>query len=660
MAYGLIYNLNFSSNIEGNRAHRISILKDGHTATIGYSDNNIIGTEEPAVLIWDNSDDIYNSIMSSRLEINLYSDDTKMIDIEDILDNTDPSKYMVRFFAENQFGTLVKYWEGYLSNASYEQNISSVPVTYKLIATDLLGTLKNIYTTDGSAVIDSKPSVIKYIDNLLGFLPYSIGYRIKNDIELKPWKFSVTTSYDEMHKYQWLFPYKDGFNMYAQTADQYLRSTLKAFNSRLFLANNNWWIINNSTYPDSPTYDIYDSSGDYVSQAGGAFLKDIPDDFKLISNDLNIRYDTPIDSVEVIANRNEYTTDFDSLGLVASDVRSLSPYPNFETKVNGILFNNTDYSDDFSSIQYDPKVRSGNYAIKTQNYITGGNPTQKILDTGFVGDFQYDAGVQPTFFCSYYIQGSGSETEDFYLYYSITKQVGTASSSTKYYWNGSNWVSYLSDSSIAILNDQDHVAKTDTWNDISVPLGSGTATNTARYRVILWQPKVHAAPSTGLVINIDQAFVGRSNVIQVDTPVHTISRISGSQRKNKKYVHEFQHFYPVNFATQFKTPTITFTDVIGFSQLNRIISQQILNDNRTHVKRYNMSMYAVDKSQFLYPYNKILIDMTEFTMDNSAIIDRLTYRAKSGIYNIDMHETNQDTNVTLDTDVLGGYPVSSI
>ena len=62
MAYGLIYNLNFSSNLEGNRAHRISIYKDGHTSTITTSDNNIIGTDEPAVLIWDNTDDIYKSL----------------------------------------------------------------------------------------------------------------------------------------------------------------------------------------------------------------------------------------------------------------------------------------------------------------------------------------------------------------------------------------------------------------------------------------------------------------------------------------------------------------------------------------------------------------------------------------------------------------------
>jgi hypothetical protein len=68
MAYGLIYNLNFSSNIAGNRKHRISIYKDGHTATITVNDNNLIGTEEPVILIWDNTDDIYSNIMSSRLE----------------------------------------------------------------------------------------------------------------------------------------------------------------------------------------------------------------------------------------------------------------------------------------------------------------------------------------------------------------------------------------------------------------------------------------------------------------------------------------------------------------------------------------------------------------------------------------------------------------
>jgi len=662
MAYGLVYNLNFSSNIAGNRKHRISIYKDGVADAITVNDNNLIGTEEPAVLIWDNTDDIYNNIMASRLEMNFYSDNTKQVDIDDVLNNTDPAKFKVEFRMEDNIGGMTLYWVGYLANATYEQGISSVPVTYQLVATDLLGTLKNIFTTDGTAVIDSQATAIKYLDNVFGFLPQNITWRISNDIQLKPYKIDedgvpILTNFTKMHFLQWLFPYSNGFDLLANTADQYIISTLKAINSRLFFANNSWYIINNSSYKDTATFDLFNESGNYSTTYNENVLKTIPTNFTPVLNDLSIRYDTPIDTVEVIAKRNQYTTDFDGIGLSLGEIRNLSPYPSFETKINGILFNSTYYSDDFTFIQRDPIVKKGNYSIKTQNYISGGNPTQKIMDTGFAGDFQWNAAISPEFFCSYFMQGSGNETEDFHLYYSLVRQVSsssTGSSPVNQYFNGNNWVNYTNESSIAVLSDNNQTAPTDQWVEFSTPVPTTGASNYARYRVILWQPKMNGAPAGQLVVYYDEVFIGRSNVIAFDTPVKTVSKISGSSRKNKKYIHEFQHFYPVIFSTQFQTTDISFVDAIGSTQLNRIIAQQILNDNRKHVKRYSVSVYANNFSQFLFPYHKININLSGFQTGESCIIDRMQYRAKSGFYKLEFHETNQDTNATLDTDVLGG------
>jgi hypothetical protein len=659
MAYGLIYNLNFRSNIAGNRKHRISIYKDGVADAITVNDNNIIGTEEPAVLIWDNTDDIYNNIMASRMEINLYSDDVKQVDIDDILDNTTPSKFKVEFRMEDDFGTMNKYWEGYLANATYEQRISSVPVIYQLVATDLLGTLKNIFTTDGTAVIDSQPTVIKYLDNITGFLPQVFQWRVSNDIQLKPSKFGETNSFTKMHFLQWLFPFKNGFDLYADTADQYIISTLKAINARIFYSNDSWYIINNSSYKDFPTFDLFNSSGVYSVTYSENILKTIPTDYTPILNDLSIRYDTPIDNVEVIANRNQYTTDFDNIGLSQGEIANLSPYPNFEVINNTILFNSTYYSDDFNFIERDPIVKKGNRSIKTQNYISSGSPTQKLLDTGFTGDFQWNAVLSPEFFCSYFMQGSGNEEEDFHLYYSIAREVSsssTGSPATKQYWNGNNWIVFTLDTSIAVLQDNNQTAPTDQWVEFSEPLPTATPSpsNYARYRVILWQPKINSAPAGQLVVYFDEVFVNRRNVIAFDTAVKTTSKITGSARKNKKYIYEFQHFYPVIFSTTFQSDDITFVDAIGSTQLNRIIAQQILNDNRKHVKRYSVSVYANDFSDYLFPYHKININLTGFQSGDSCIIDRLQYQAKSGIYKIECHETNQDTNVSIDTTVLGG------
>lgn len=662
MAYGLLYNLNFSSNTNLKRKHRISIYKDGHTSTITVNDNNIIGTEEPAVLTWDNTDDIYNNIMASRLEINLYTDDVKQVDIDDILTNSSPSKFLVEFRMEDSIGGMQLYWSGYLANATYEQGISSIPVPYQLVATDLLGTLKNIYSTDGTAIIDSQPTMMKYLDNVLAFLPQNLTWKVSSDVQAKPFSFFGASSFTKMQFLQWLFPYKNGFDLAFETASEYVINTLKVINARLFYANNSWYITSNSSYKDTATFDSFDTSGNYSTTFVENVVKTIPTNYTPVLNDMAVRYDTPIDAVEVIANRNQYATDFFGIGLTQGEISNLTPYPNFETLVNGILFNSTYYSNDFNFIQEEPKVKAGNYSIKTQNYITGGNPTQKILDTGFAGNFQLNVGSDPTFFCSYFMQNSPLDKEDFHLYYSIARETSpsaSASTGAKEYWNGNNWVSYTLDSQIAILADNNQTAPTDQWVEFSIQLQNGaTVLNYARYRIILWQPKINNATTPTRTIYFDEVLLNRRNVINFDAPVKTTHKIQGVSKKNKKYTYEFQHFYPVfYYTTEFQTDDISYTGIPGSTELNSIIAQQILNDNRKHVKRYTTSVYANNFGEFLYPYHKIDINMTGFQSDNTCIIDRLQYRAKSGFYKIECHETNQGTNVTLDTKFLGGSAI---
>jgi hypothetical protein len=157
-----------------------------------------------------------------------------------------------------------------------------------------------------------------------------------------------------------------------------------------------------------------------------------------------------------------------------------------------------------------------------------------------------------------------------------------------------------------------------------------------------------------MVVNFDEVLVNRKQIINPFTPVSTVHKISGSQRKNKKRTYEFQHFYPVQYGTTFQSDDIAPITFNGSLQLNTIIAQQILNDNRTHVKRYSVSVYANDFGEFLYPYHKININMTGFQSGDSCIIDRMKYSAKSGIYNIECHETNQDTNVSITTQVISG------
>lgn len=645
MAYGLIYNLNFASNI-GDRKHRLSIYKDGHTATITTSDNNVIGTEEPVVVIWDNTDDIYNNIMGSRCEMSFYSDATKQIDVADILSSTSASAYKVIYSLENELGTLVPYWEGYINNATFEQGISSTPTVYRLIATDMLGTLKNVTPVDGSAVIDSKPTVMQFLDNVLGFLPYNQTFKVSNKFELKPYKFGVTTYFTKMHDLQWVSPFSSGMSFIKDSAYEFIENTLKAFNSRLFWADSKWYVINNCSYDDTASFDTYDTSGVYSSTASENVVKVIPTNLKPINNDLRVRYDTPYDVVNVNIGNYPYATHFD-INQVVADVNNLSPYPSFETKVNGILFNNTDYSDDFTATT-ERAVKVGNYSIKTQNYITSGTPTQKIMDTGYQGDYQNNQLDTMYFHTSFKLTLTGQEDYNVTIYYSLLRE--TASTTTggglaRSYYNGSTWVSYSSESEATKLSYNEPTAAAEQWVDIIAPVNDTGTQPFARYRIILWQPKLGSIST--VVFHFDQVFISRRNVLDFFQPVKTIAKLTSSTRRTKKLNYEFDSYYPIGYilGAQVKIGTSIVPNYLA--QLNEVISKQILNDNRTHIKRYTVTCTPVDNDEIIYPYHKIDLGFTGYTTSEAGIIDRMKYSAKSNLYELEFHETNQSTNANV-------------
>jgi len=659
MAYGLIYNLNFSSNI-GSRKHVLSIYKDGHTATITTNDNNIIGDSEPVVLIWDNNDDIYNNIMGSRLEINLLSDDVKKIDVSDILASSSPSTYKVVYSIEDSGNAMVTYWEGYISNATYDEGISSVPKPYRIIATDLLTTLKNVNTSDGTAVVNSAETVVKYFDNILGFLPQNYTYKVNNDYELKAFEFVLppetpSNVFVKMHRLQWVSAFKDGLSFAFNNAYAYLENTLKVLNCRFFYANNNFYVINNSSYPDAPDFDYFSSQGVYTGTVPENVVKTIPGNLKPVGDDLSLRYDAPYDVVEVVASNSSYATQFD-INLVDTYVNNLTPYPSFETKVNGILFNNTYYSDDYTVLA-DSFVKSGDYSIKTNNYITSGTPTQKILDTGFNGDFQLNhiriegAVVPMYFYCSFYLSIEGQEDNNVTIYYSLLRETSDASTGgvglTRSYYNGSTWISYTDENTATKLNINQNPVKRNQWVDISKAVLPTGNTKYARYRLILWQPKLEG--STAAHFHFDQVLLSRRDKIQHDQTVTTRGKILNSAKRNKKLTYEFSNYYPIGlYGTFVKSVTIEPTYL---AQQNEVITQQILNDNRTHIKRYSVTVTPLN-NDIVYPYNKIDIDFSNYTSTTSGIIDRMSYKAKSNLYELEFHEPNQATNVPIEFNIV--------
>ena len=718
---GLIYNLNFSdihpdktTSPEvnyGSRRHRLSIYKANHTPTITYDDNNIIGTDEPAVLIWDNTDDIYNNIMASRLEINLIDDgSSNVVDVDDILSASSNSTFEAELFVQQGMeyvnGSLqpkmVLYWKGYLSNAEYKENISSTPQKYQLVATDLLTTLKNITTVDGSAVVMPKATTVEYLANLLGFLPYGIGFKVNQPIEILDYRFGFTPTgdWEYLHKIQHAFTYTNGFDKISDNAYDYLVNTLKAFNARLFYADGKWYMIPNALYTHKATDDAitagtltsgysnhehldiesteesevvfeeYTSSGSYDSSATVNILKIIPDQFKALKNDLELRYETPVDRVSVNVKVNKYTPTFRNMGELEIFANNLNNDPSFELKINGVLFNNTYYSDyintsaPYTDYINQSRVLTGDFSIKTQSWITTGTPTfstDKIYDSGFSGDMQYYVVDNSYLTINFYHKSDGvSDTSNITIYYALMREYDQGAGSFTQYWSGSAWVTYTSESSVVVHDETFTGIENNTWQTLSktITAPSDTSGSVAlkkqRYRIVILKPKIHNAQSNS-VFFIDKVVLDRyAQQGQTDTDRNTVHSVIGSNRRRSTKSLEFNApFYSAVFnflGLQHRTPRMFDTSGTGldYHSINNIHAQSILNDNRTHLKRYSITCKMLDGiTDLIYPYHKIWINFSNYQTLVGGMIDRLKYSAKSGTYDIEFHLPNQADNVTM-------------
>ena len=82
--------------------------------------------------------------------------------------------------------------------------------------------------------------------------------------------------------------------------------------------------------------------------------------------------------------------------------------------------------------------------------------------------------------------------------------------------------------------------------------------------------------------------------------------------------------------------------------LDSIISQEIINDYRTSVKRYEGDFYRKDSSEDpIQFHNKVWVNFGTSVLQDvvSAMIDSMEYRVKSNEYSVVMHLPNQDDDL---------------
>ncbi len=660
MAYGVKYRLEFSDVNEKDK--KIEILKNNYTGSV----LPLIGTNDPCVITWESDDDFYSPIKGSTCTLNLFVTDTVSYDN---FHEFSEREYQVKIFYKDSSSNYQLYWIGWLVVDSFREAIVSKPFQISLQAFDGLGSLDAFdMPLDTSSSASQAPEY--YIKNILNNLNLELDIYVSNDIKKLGEADNSLFSTGSLN----ISPFalmKDKLNI--NNAKYVLEQILKFTNSRIFQSFGRWYIINNSSYSEQsvktasastaqggsiPTgirqsestslvnngtesikYRIFNNLFVMQSDSTVNVLKIVPDNLIPIENSLLKEYLRPLDIFRI----THQTSQFLSVNLIGNSgfehgTAGWTTYSSTGTTSPGEI------STDFAK-----QGRKSYKNTQTQTNETGTRKTiTKTVDVANSSFLSYNLKVN-----SYFDTNSGYGSVSFRFLIKIVEQ-GPGASLTRY-WNNSNqqWVA----SETVNIQSAEEV---DAWDEFKYNLGvlpiAGLMT------IDLYEPFVQNSGGLNAIYydNVTLEFKRFENNTEsdffskIDGFTYERQRTSGSDLSGVLELTDLQlannNYNNSSSTKQFARPRDDNANFV--KSIEQIISQQVINDYRLNVVRYEGKLYNTQNDPIALN-NKVWINFDtenppELREPVSCYIDGMTYNVINNTFEVVMHIPNQNDDQSSD------------
>lgn len=650
MAYGVKFRLEFSDdNLKGKK---VEILKDGYTGSVLA----LVGTENPVEISWDQDDDFYNPIIGSTCTLNLYVTDSTNYD--DFY-TSDEREYKVKVSYKDASDVYQTYWEGWLLVDQFKEAVITKPFPITLSAYDGLGSLGG-FTMPIDLTSTASKDLMYYIYNILNNINLGFDIYISNDIQKDGASGSDYTIYDQSTVTSDAF-LKDGVG--TRDAKDALEQILKFTNARIFQSYGRWYIINNSSYSEQsvkdssastanggtiPTgirasetsslqsngtesikYFIYNSSGVYQSTSTVDILSQVPSDLQPLGGNLTKEYLRPLKEYILEVNTNDGFFDTDRI-----------TNGGFEHAATGWTLTNSSIDTSFSF--------KGDRSLKTTSVVTSASSTTEVVRNTNAIDVSSNSERADTLTINNYFDSTSGNSRGFRFQIKIV-EVGPGASDT-YYWNQSSGAWTTS----ATTNSQD-VDTNRRWKKYTYNLDPYPSGNTGSYELTLYLHNAYQTSSTsGFTemyydsIQLEyKAFDGTSrtdifskfDLLQFQrertADLSGVKLSGGFYLTNDKYGKISGNYYRSRDKTNY------------LKSIEKITSQQVINDFRNFVIRYEGDLYN-NNTNPIGLHNKVWINFGTSTLQEpvSCYIDGMTYNVKKNLYSAIMHVPNQDDDQT--------------
>lgn len=656
MAYNVKFRLEFSDDSENGK--KIEILKKDYSSTGTVYD--LVGAAEPCIITWQGDDNFYTPIKGSQCTLNLFeTDDTNYDNFYEFNER----EYQVKIYYKDSSNNYQLYWIGWLVVDTFKEAITTKPFGISLTALDGLGTLNGFDMPLGTATSNSG---LGWIRKCLDNLDLNLDIHVSQDIENFLTGASDYTIYDNINITTYNLQ-KDKLDI--NNAKHILEQVLKITNARIFQSFGKWYIINNSSYSgqavkdnsattaqggtiptgirtaeannlttngtELPKFVVYNYQGTYQSASNVNVLVELPTNLKPIENNLTKEYLRPLNKFEITHKTSQYLKDkftvLQNSGF-ENDLAYWSTYTATSTTSPGAI------SDDFA--------KQGNQSFKNTQTQTSAN-TRKTLTYSNGYGVTNNTAIGHILKVNTYFKSSStyaSSTEVSFRWVArIEDEDPIPPQDDPYYWNNSteSWVQ----TTTPIINTQ--VADSvDAWEEYKFDLGSSPYTG--NLYLDFYEPYVevsghlealyydnitldiHRIDGSELFPSIDGFEYSR---VKTQTGDSGVLQLNDLQLSSNNYNNT-----NITRAVRPRDDNANFV-----KSLEEIISQQVLNDYRDHLIRYEGKLYNLDNDP-IGLQNKIWVNFGSSVLRESVscIIDSMTYNVKRNAFEVIMHIPNQD------------------
>lgn len=546
-------------------------------------------------------------------------------------------------------------WEGFLYLDTYSEALSTTPYEISITALDGLGLLD----------VNNSRALNAYVNPYVYGTNFGEWYFISEMLQ----EFNKDATAIERYLYcgvieQWtgttdfigdiparawsIYSNLDGDNNFI-TQKEVLENILRKSNSRIFHAFGDWYVVPNSIcldevfsgqYYDRSVFKNALSNGqneviefqvfgvgtarDFEGNATRNVTKRIKDDLKPIGNDLSVEYLSPLKKV-----------------IVNSDLKSVGDIYGRMSSGQGFTFGSGGYSITYGSVSdTNEYVASNNQSYRITNYTTSSGSRITALNQFGITKAGSYIPADNVGYSFEYLFDSTATSVNYKLYYSVRIQYGVTSSLgiTRYYNKANNSIS-----SSLVYNAVDFQDPKDLkrWQKESGNFpDTFNASSYMNVSITFYMPVLTSGTGYSsmyldniIVLNNDKAQNDqtRTSTITQNRGVYDLETIA-----NEEICNAF-------FDNILATPLPVEDD--------ENIAQQILNDYRSYVPRYEGTGYNLNTKP-ITPLNKLYINFSNLKEDQSTMIDTLKYSVKKNEAEFVAHTPNNDPDVSVTHQLL--------